>query len=213
MRESEQPVRAVEIPDFQLGQFEVTFEEYDQYANLIDAVKLSGDQGWGRAGRPVINVNWEDARKYARWLSHATGKHYRLPTESEWEYAARSGKKQEEFAGTDQESQLSEYAVYYKNSGDRTAEVGSKQFNEFKLHDMSGNVWEWVEDCWHESYLGASTDGRAWLEENNGDCGRRVVRGGSWDSGPELLRASFRFRDTSGNRYSDLGFRLAQGTR
>jgi formylglycine-generating enzyme required for sulfatase activity len=212
-REREQPVRAVEIPDFQLGQFEVTFEEYDQYANLIDAVKLPKDQGWGRNKRPVIHVNWEDAKAYARWLSHATRKYYRLPTESEWEYAARSGKRKEKWAGTSDESDLNSFAVYEQSFNDGTAVVGSKQANEFRLYDMSGNVLEWVEDCWHGNYEDAPKDGRAWLEEEADDCGLRVVRGGSWYNGPVPLRASFRFRYPTGLRDDFLGFRLAQGTR
>ncbi len=161
----------------------------------------------------MINVTWQDAKAYAEWLSEETGKPYRLPTESEWEYAARSGAKQEVFAGTSEEAQLPEFGVYADSSGNRAAGVGSKQANEFGLQDMSGNVWEWVEDCWHDHYRGAPTDGEPWLEQGDGDCTQRVVRGGSWNNKPENLRASYRYRHPADNRNNKLGFRLAQGTR
>ncbi len=206
------PVREVTIAAFSLSQHEVTFEAYDRFA-IDTGRELPNDQGWGRGKRPVINVTWEDARDYAAWLAEETGEFYRLPSESEWEYAARSGVKQEEFAGTNKESELAEFAVYRENSGNRTAEVGSKQENEFKLKDMGGNVWEWVEDCWHENYQNAPDDGRPWLEAGDGDYSQRVVRGGSWGNEPGDLRASARLRDTPDFRYTILGFRLAQGTR
>jgi formylglycine-generating enzyme required for sulfatase activity len=158
----------------------------------------------------VINVSWDDAKAYADWLSRQTGKRYRLPTESEWEYAAGSGAKQEVWAGISEESQLGEYAVFSKNSGNRTAEVGGKRPNGFGLYDMSGNVWEWVEDCWHDNYTDAPNDGSAWLEKQGGDCDVRVLRGGSWVNAAAKLRASFRDRYQAVNRSSLLGFRLAQ---
>jgi formylglycine-generating enzyme required for sulfatase activity len=161
--ESEEPVRDVTIKPFALGKYEVAFEEYDQYVELSGS-KPPVDEGWGRGHRPVIIVSWDDAKVYAKWLSQATGKRYRLPTEAEWEYAARSGGKDEKWAGTSEPEQLSKYAVYSENSGLRTAPVGSKYPNSLGLHDMSGNVWEWVEDCWHANYKGATTDGSAWLE-------------------------------------------------
>ncbi|MEK6804213.1 MAG: SUMF1/EgtB/PvdO family nonheme iron enzyme [Nitrospirota bacterium] len=195
------PVRPVTIKPFAMGIYEVTFEEYDRFA-IAEGKPLPADQGWGRGRQPVINVSWEDAKAYALWLSQVTGKRYRLPTESEWEYVARSGPKQEVWAGTIEESKLGEYAVFVNNSKNRTAEVGGKQKNDFGFYDLSGNVWEWVEDCLHGTYDGAPNDGSAWLETDGGDCGVRVIRGGSWYSGPVHLRAS--------NRGSDIGFRLAQ---
>jgi formylglycine-generating enzyme len=128
-----------------------------------------------------------------RWLSEQTGKRYRLPSEAEWEYAARSSGKDEFWAGTSDESKLSEYAVFGTTKG--TEPVGTKKPNGLGLYDMSGNVWEWVEDCWHGDYNGAPTDGRPWKEENGGECGRRVIRGGSWDDRPGDLRSSFRDGD------------------
>lgn len=158
----------------------------------------------------MINVSWDDAKAYAEWLSQQTGNRYRLPSESEWEYAARSGAKQEIWAGTSEESQLGDYAVFVENSGNRTAEVGTKQANEFGFHDLSGNVWEWVEDCGHSTYDGAPQDGSPWLNTNGGDCGRRVLRGGSWYDKPMFLRASDRSRPAPDYRTYNLGFRLVQ---
>ncbi len=205
-------IEVVTLNAFMLSQHEVTFEEYDRFA-IDQGRELPNDQGWGRGRRPVINVSWDHAKAYATWLAEQTGQPYRLPTESEWEYAARGGTKQENFAGTNDQSKLAEFAVYRENSGKRTAEVGSKQGNSFGMHDMTGNVWEWVDDCWHESYEGAQTDGRTWLKEQSGDCSQRVVRGGSWIGDPGTLWASSRGRLTSDYRNLTLGFRLAQGTR
>jgi formylglycine-generating enzyme required for sulfatase activity len=203
------PVRPVTIKPFAMGRYEVTFEEYDRFA-IATGRRLPEDQDWGRGRRPVINVSWDDAKAYAEWLSKQTGKRYRLPTESEWEYAARSGSKQEVWAGTSEESQLGEYAVFFNNSGSRTAEVGGKEKNDFGFYDLSGNVWEWVEDCAHATYRGAPEDGSAWLETNEGDCGRRVVRGGSWLDRPEGLRVSYRGGNSADLRDNYFGFRLAQ---
>lgn len=203
------PVRPVTIKPFAMGIYEVTFEEYDRFA-IAEGRPLPGHQDWGRGSRPVINVSWDDAKYYATWLSQATGKRYRLPTESEWEYAARSGARQEAWAGTSEESKLGEYAVFADNSSNRTTEVGTKQANWFGLHDLSGNVWEWVEDCAHETYRGAPEDGSAWLETNKGDCGGRVIRGGSWIGEPEFLRASKRYWTDAALRNDFIGFRLAQ---
>ncbi len=203
------PVRTVTIPAFSMGQYEVTFEEYDKFA-IATGRALPNDQRWGRGLRPVINVSWEDAKAYTEWLSEATNKRFRLPTESEWEYVARSGDKQEVWAGTSDEDQLSEYAIYQANSGNRTAVVGSKEANSFGLKDVSGNVWEWVEDCLHVTYKGGPVDGSAWLEVDSGDCTQRVIRGGSWDGRPVSLWTSYRGGSYSANRSFTIGFRLAQ---
>ena len=201
------PVHSVEIKRrFAIGRYEVTFEQYDQFATATGR-KFPDDRGWGRGRRPVIHVSWQDARDYAEWLSLETGKRYRLLAEAEWEYAARSGGKDEIWAGTSDQKQLRDYAVYGAKQSDP---VGAKKANGFKLHDMSGNVWEWVEDCWHENYKGAPTVGSPWLDAGGGICRRRVARGGSWGNGPELLRSSFRERFPADVLSSGLGFRLAQ---
>jgi formylglycine-generating enzyme required for sulfatase activity len=204
--EEEKPVHKVMIKPFAIGALEVTFEEYKRFA--IDKGRpVPHDQVWGRGRRPVINVSWKDARDYAAWLSNKTGKRYRLPTESEWEYAARSGGKEEVWAGTSDEKQLPTYAVYDQRG---TSPVRAKKPNGLGLYDMSGNVYEWVEDCWHKNYKGAPTDGSAWLEAGEGDCGRRVVRGGSWEDRPEFVRTSTRYGFQAGYRLYSVGFRLAQ---
>lgn len=203
------PVHSVTIKPFELGKYEVTFDEYDRFA-IATGQRLPEEEGWGRGQRPVIDVSWGEATAYADWLSKQTGTPYRLPSESEWEYAARGGAKQEAWAGTSQDSQLGRYAVFADNSGGRTDEVGKKEPNSFGLHDLSGNVWEWVEDCEHLTYEGAPEDGSAWLRTNGGDCGRHVVRGGSWGYKSEDLRVSDRGRGVVDLRNARVGFRLAK---
>lgn len=201
------PIHEVQFATpFAIARYETTFDEYDRFARATGR-PLPKDEGWGRGSRPVINVSWDDAKAYAQWLSQQTGKRYRLPTEAEWEYAARSGGQDQTWAGTSDQGQLKDYAVYESN---RTAPVGSKQPNGLGLYDMSGNVWEWVEDCWHEDYTGHPTDGSAWLAANGSDCGDRVLRGGSWRGKPGNLRASYRNRYTADDRFYSLGFRLVQ---
>jgi formylglycine-generating enzyme required for sulfatase activity len=208
-RLDERPVREVTIKPFAMGKYEVTFEEYDRFA-IAEEKAFPSDQGWGRGRKPVINVSWDDAKAYAEWLSKQSGKHYRLPTESEWEYAARHGAEQEVWAGTFKEAELDQYAVFAGNSNGSTAEVGTKQANKFRLHDLSGNVWEWIEDCWHGDYKGAPEDGSPWLKTNDGNCGQRVIRGGSWNYEPDFLRASNRDRYFTDFRNYFIGFRLVQ---
>ena len=219
--DNEQPVHEVVIArPFALSKYEITFEDYDKftYPNKVD------DQSWGRGRRPVLNVSWDDANEYAAWLSAQTGKRYRLPTEAEWEYAARAGSTTKYHFGND-ESQLCRYANHLDISvpdehlilnrnetcsdgvGERTAVVGSYQPNNFGLYDMYGNVIEWVQDCWNVGYVGAPTDGSAWT---SGECSRRVLRGGSWNDGPRNLRSADRIWDPRSTRTNFLGFRLAQ---
>lgn len=201
------PVHKVHMTKpFAIARYETTFEEYDRFAQATGR-HLPQDEGWGRGQRPVILVSWDDANAYAEWLSKQTGKRYRLPTEVKWEYGARSGGKDEDWAGTSDETELKKYAV---NGVPRTEPVGSKQPNGLGLYDMSGNVREWVNDCWHWDYNGAPTDGSAWLATNGGDCNVRVIRGGSWNDGLVYLRASTRSMLYADFRNSELGFRLAQ---
>jgi len=205
--DAEKPPHTVSVAKpFAIGKYPLTFEEYDRFAETAGR-ELPGDQGWGRGRRPVINVSWEDALAYAGWLSAQTGKRYRLPSEAEWEYAARSGGRKEKWAGTSDEAALGQHAWYESNSGGKTQPVGEKKPNGLGLCDMSGNVWEWVQDGWHESYEGAPGDGSAW-ESSEG--GRRVVRGGSWNFNPRNVRSAYRGVDTPDYRNGGLGFRLAQ---
>ncbi|WP_371134349.1 formylglycine-generating enzyme family protein [Nitrosomonas sp.] len=173
---------------------------------------------------PVVCVSWGDAKAYVKWLSHRTGAVYRLPTEAEWEYVARAGTKTARFYqddkqcdyanGAGQETKSiasSDWTLAECSDGHvYTAPVASFSENQFGLFDLLGNVWEWVEDCWHENYQGAPTDGSAWKEANGGDCDRRVVRGGSWDGSPQDLRSAFRFRIYTDVAYGILGFRIAR---
>ena len=146
-------------------------------------------RNWGRGRRPVINVSWDDAQAYASWLSDRTGENYRLPSEAEWEYACRAGTVTRYAFGDELTTSHANFR------GERTSEVGEFPTNAWGFSDMHGNVWEWVEDSWHESYEGAPQDESPWVKGNNSD---RVIRGGSWINRPELLRSAIRFRDHSG---------------
>ena len=206
--DDEQPVHDVTLPNnFAMAVHEVTFAEYDRYVQATGA-RRPDDEGWGRGNRPVINVDWEEARAYVRWLSEQTGRSYRLPTEAEWEYAARAGTTTKYSWGNRANYEQANY-----NSNDRwenTAPVGSFPANGFGLYDMHGNVFEWTQDCWHGSYRGAPTNGQVWEGANGGDCDRRVVRGGSWDFNPGFLRAASRCCHGFSNRSNNLGLRLVQ---
>ena len=143
------------------------------------------DEGSGRGRRPVVNVNWKDAQSYVRWLSRKTGKRYRLLSESEWEYVARAGTSGPFHYGKTLSTVQANYDGRYTYGSGRKGEyrrgtvpVGSFPANAFGLHDVHGNVREWVDDCWHGDYRGAPADGSAWT--SGGECSRRVLRGGSW---------------------------------
>jgi len=206
-RDDEKPAHEVTVKDFYIGKYEVTFEEYDLFCRATNRRKPE-DEGWGRGKRPVINVSWADATAYCQWLSEQSGKNYRLPTEAEWEYAARGGNKSKNYlyAGS---NTLNEVAWSDENSNSEPHEVGKKQSNELGLYDMSGNVWEWTADCWHDSYQNAADDGSAWLNADGGNCDRRMVRGGSWFFNVSYCRVSFRYNLDSVYRYYSIGFRLA----
>ena len=206
--DDEGPVHTVTISRrIAMGQYPVTFEDYDLYVSM--GTKRPADRGWGRGRMPVISVSWEDARAYAVWLSEQTGKRYRLPSESEWEYAARAGTETAYSWG----DEIGVNRTNCKGSGSKwsgrqTSPVGSFAPNGFGLYDMHGNVWEWVEDGWHDNYEGAPSDGSAWT--SGGDSSRAVVRGGSWNFYPRRLRAASRFRYRPSNRVNVSGFRLVQ---
>lgn len=147
-------------------------------------------------------------QEFIKKLNAKTGEKYHLPTEAEWEYGARGGAKDEYlYSGS---NDLDEVGWYRDNSGGKIHPVGQKQPNQLGLYDMSGNVWEWVQDCWHEHYNGAPRDGGAWLEDSNGDCSRRDLRGGSWYDISGNSRVAYRSGNDADNRLFDLGFRLAR---
>ena len=268
--DNEGPVHEVRI-DYPLavGMYPVTFDEWDA---CVSDGGCGGyepeDKDWGRGIRPVINVSWEDAQSYMRWLSRKTGKVYRLLSESEWEYAARAGTETPFHTGRTISTKQANYdgnftygtvaavgasvaaaggvlgagvvgapvaaAVGVLGTGvvgalggilsgyrdgqegqyreQMTTPVGSFEPNRFGLYDVHGNVCEWVEDCWNESYDGAPTDGSAW-ESEDCDCAQRLLRGGSWVSGPQLLRSAYRFRGSAGSRNDLIGFRVARSLR
>ena len=203
----EHPVHTVRIEAFELSKYEVTFEEYDRFTAATRRTRAD-DERWGRGRRPVINVSWEDAVAYTRWLSQQTGERYRLPSEAEWEYAARAGTGTAYSWGNEigrNRANCDGCGSQWDNA--QTAPVGSFSPNGWGLHDLHGNVLEWVQDCWNGSYQGAPTNGSAW---ESGDCSQRVLRGGSWNYYPRDLRSADRLRDSSASRLDDDGFRVAR---
>jgi formylglycine-generating enzyme required for sulfatase activity len=194
----EKPVHTVRVSDFHMGKYEVTFAEYDKFCDATSREKPS-DAGWGRGNRPVINVSWDDATAYCKWLSSTTGKSYRLPTEAEWEYSARGGQNYK-YAGSDDWNAV---AWNGANSDSKTHPVGQKQANGFGLYDMSGNVWEWCSD-WKRDYSSRTETNPTGAATGSG----RVYRGGSWFSGASSCRASSRYDGAPAYRDSHLGFRL-----
>ena len=238
----EGPVHRVNVAAFALGKTEVT---RGQFAAFVKKTKYSsGDKCWTHEGGkveerdgdwrkprygqednyPIGCINWSDAKAYAEWLSRTTGKKYRLPTEAEWEYAARGNTSTARYWGDKPDE-----ACAYANAADKTAQAqirgasswsahkctdgfaytapaGSFKANAFGLNDMLGNVWEWTEDSYHNSYKGAPADGSAW----QGDGAKRVLRGGSWNNGPRNVRTAVRNSYKPELRYSFYGFRLAR---
>lgn len=238
----EGPVHRVNVATFAMGKTEIT---RGQFAEFVKKTKHStGDKCWThedgkfkeRSGdwrepgysqddkHPVTCMNWDDAKAYAEWMSRETGKEYRLPTEAEWEYAARGNTSTTRYWGSNPDE-----ACGYANGADKTAQaqihgatswsvhnctdgfaytapVGSFKPNAYGLNDMLGNVWEWTEDSYHDSYDGAPTDGSAW----QGDGAKHVLRGGSWNNSPRHLRAAIRDSNKPALRFSIFGFRLVR---
>jgi len=204
--DSERPRHRVTIAKpFAVGKYPVTFAEWDA-ALAAGGVKHKPETDWGRGRQPVMRVSWDDAQAYVKWLSAATGQPYRLLSEAEWEYCCRAG-TETAFSFGDKESDLDRHAWYWSNSGKQTHPVGEKAANNFGLHDMHGNVWEWCQDCWNDNYHNTPADGSA---RTTGDCSRRVLRGGSWSDDPRDLRSAYRYWNTADNRDDDIGFRLAR---
>ena len=223
----EGPQRSVSVQNFAMGKTEVT---RGQFAAFVAAsghnagsscYVLAGgkwtdtlERNWRNPGfaqtdnDPVACVSWDDAQAYVRWLTQKAAKSYRLPSEAEWEYAARASSTGMYFSFGEDPSQLSQYAWFSANSGNQTHPVAQKRPNAFGLYDVHGNVWEWVEDVWHDNYNSAPTDGSAWT--SGGDHALRVQRGGSWNYFPGSLRSAIRSRDTPVIRYVIIGFRIAR---
>ena len=208
----EGPVHRVTIDEpFAVGRYEVTFAEWDACHADGGCTHLPDDQGWGRGTRPVVDVSWNDAEEYVRWLSGETGKRYRLLSESEWEYAARAGTTTRYWWGDD----IGPNRANCDGCGSpwdtrQTAPAGSFPANAFGLHDMHGNVWERVQDCWNQSYQDAPGDGSAWESR---ECNQRVVRGGGFGTRPRYLRSANRGWNSSDSRLffgAEAGFRVAR---
>ena len=208
--DDEGPQHSVHIAKFAVGRFEVTFAEWDA---CIEDGGCGGyvphDKGWGRGSRPVMNVSWDSAQSYVSWLAKKTGTPYRLLTEAEWEYAARAGTVSPFATGRTVNEKLAQFGGA-SGTVEQTVPVGSFAANAFGLHDMHGNVWEWVEDCWHDDYENAPEEGQAWLEANDGACGYRIYRGGSWFNIRSVIRSANRTASPIDFTVSNIGFRVAK---
>ena len=229
-REREQPIHSVTIPGFYLGKYPVTNLQFFQFLQAYgsDKVKEGEYAGesllrayekgiiemegqWlvakGYADHPMVRVSWYGAMTYCEWLLQQTGQSYRLPSEAEWEFAARGGRGKESltYAGS---QKLKEVGWFNRNSHNGTMPVGLKYPNQLGLYDMSGQVREWCADHWHDDYEGALTDGSAWV--TGGDASRRVVRGGSWSRNGSPSRVSLRVRSDADGRDYGIGFRVSR---
>ena len=206
-RNEEGPQHKVTIRQpFAVGKFELTGDEF----NACAAHGGCPQQFWGSGRKPATRVSWDDAKQYVAWIVKLTGKPYRLLTEAEWEYTARAGTTTAYFWGDEIGKGNANCAGCGSQWDDwDTAPVGSFAANAFRLHDVHGNVWEWVEDCWHDSYAGnPPIDGSAWTA--GGNCNVRVVRGGSWGNSPQYLRAADRAWLATDGRNDILGFRVGR---
>jgi formylglycine-generating enzyme required for sulfatase activity len=205
---SEKPAHAVTVgAPFAIGRYEVSVQEWNACAAAGACPKIVQRPGTS-ANAPMRDVSWDDAQQYVKWLATTSGKPYRLPTEAEWELAARGGASTRYWWG----EQMAQGKANCKECGkpwteDAPANVGSSAANPYGLYDTSGSVWEWVADCWHNNYKGAPGDGRAWDEP---DCRVRVIRGGSWREGASYMVASTRFKYDASVRHSQNGFRVAR---
>lgn len=235
----EMPSHTVNVSDFYIGKNEVTVQNFEQFIQATNyqtdadrqgsSIVWAGNQlaskdgvNWkcdvegnirsvGNYNHPVIHVSWDDAVAYCKWLSKKTQENYRLPTEAEWEFAARGGLKTQHYiyAGS---NRIEEVAWSATNAKATTHSVASLKANELGLFDMTGNVYEWVYDCWHNTFQNAPINGDAWLDASGGDCTRRILRGGSWynDASTPYLRVSSRYPFEPTERFCTTGFRVVK---
>lgn len=221
IRPTEQPTHEVSFnKPFAIGKYELTFADYDAFVKATGYSKPSdlgwGTKYWGRGKTPVFNVSWHDAQRYLEWLSLQTGAKYRLPSEAEWEYAARAATRTIYHTGdciNAEQANFHDKEPYAncKPSGayrGKVIKTGSFPPNPWGLHDVHGNILEWTQDCWHENYNDAPSDGSTWLTENNGNCDRRVLRGGSWSGRAVELRSSARTGNLIDQKSIFIGFRV-----
>lgn len=237
-KDSESPQHSVTITrPFAVSRYEITVGQFKQFVSETNYRTTAEETGKGCGSwrglmkkneqlpelnwknpwlmqnddHPVVCVSWNDAQAYVKWLSQRTGARYRLPTEAEWEYVARAGTQTSYWWGDNigkNNALCSDCGSQW--DGKQTAPVGSFKPNPYGVYDTAGNVWEWVEDCWHDNYQDAPTDGSAWQEANGGHCNHRVIRGGSWYLDPQSLRSAGRNRMDSDAANAYLGFRIAR---
>jgi formylglycine-generating enzyme required for sulfatase activity len=199
--------RVVFSKPFAVSKFVVTFDQWDTCVTVGGCTWKPPDSSMRQGVRPVINVDWHDARQYAVWFSGMTSKEYRLLTEAEFEYAARAG-TQSAYSWGDEIGDRNANCDGCWDVRGETAPVGYFKPNAFGLYQMHGNVWKWIEDCSHYKYNGAPQDGTAWMAD--GDCNKRVLRGGSWNTNPQTLRAAYRVTSSTDLRSNNIGFRVAR---
>jgi formylglycine-generating enzyme required for sulfatase activity len=208
MFDFEAPVHHVSIrKPFYIGRREVTFEEWDACLAEGGCKQKPDDRGLGRARRPVTDLDWDDAKSYVAWLSQKTGKTYRLPSESEWEYVARAGSTTTYPWGRAVDKDKANCIGCTSDPVKKAIDVGSFPANAFGVYDMAGNAAEWVEDCWNDNYKGAPADGSAWTKPV---CRERVLRGGSFNNDPRYLRSAARFKYDQSVRFYTNGFRVVR---
>lgn len=209
---NEKPVHEVVIKAFKMSKYEITYEQFDAFADATERPRPVPVPEFdvGRGKHPVNRISWQDAVDYTAWLSAQTGKKYRLPSEAEWQYAARAGTATDYYWGNDPATRHSNTGLTWGKpsvGGDDKwlsyAPVGQFPANPWGLHDMHGNVWEWVMDCYHETYADAPADGSAWM---TGDCKKHVQLGNSFHNGPTPVST----RGASAGKNPTVGFRIAE---
>ena len=201
---SEKPIHQVDVKPFAISKFPITVHQWNQCV----AANACANKATGKDDAPVTNVSWGDTQKFIEWISRITQKEYRLPSEAEWEYAARGGMQTKYWWG-DQRLPGMANCNGCNEAYDATqpTKVGSFKPNPFGLYDMGGGVDQWVTDCWHKNYQGAPVDGSAWLDV---DCSSHVIRSGSWKNDPSYVRPASRDHYDTNVRYPTHGFRVAQ---
>lgn len=206
--EQKPPVQVTIPRSFALATTETTFDQWEACVAAGGCARTPDEHGWGRGKQPVINVGWDEANDYARWLSRQTGAVYRLPTEAEWEYAARAGAATAFWWGDDVgEDRVNCRTCNARWGGKRSAPVASFPANPFGLHDLNGNVWEWVADCWVGDHKAAPTDGSPMPDPAAG-CKERVAKGGAWYYYPLQSHPSARARHLAKQWSYTVGFRV-----
>lgn len=206
--DNETPQHRVNVKAFQMGKTEVTLGQFKKFIAAAGRADLVNDEFMKHNAYgdkvPVVMVSWLDAQDYIKWLNQTEGGGYRLPSEAEWEYACRAGGQHTYCGGNN----LNVLGWHAHNSGMRPRPVGGKRANAFGLFDMSGNAAEWVQDCWHDNYIGAPSDGSEWT--TSGQCKERVYRSGLWNYIDWVARAAYRGSNAADRRFSATGFRLAR---